>query len=264
MRRWRELLGVWLMLGMVPAAALAVGLECVVGWSDDGSTPKAAYRLYRDGQLVREIASTETDGIERDRQDGQTYYLANCDHFGLEITGIEADANDQELEAEEPTEENGEAHESPALAPRPERRLSSVVNLLAHSQNFSRAHSPTHLFDGCISDSALCTSGNQGIASFWVLLDLGHPRRLSRARLFGDAGGAWQTVRWSLRGACAADEPWMEHAYMTLSPVHGWMEMPLSGVTARYVRVEVFGVHGGTQARELEIYGAPEDVECEP
>ncbi len=141
----------------------------------------------------------------------------------------------------------------------PEERLSPAI--VADSGNLSATHPTTHLFDGCTADVASCKTGNAGIASFWVTLDLGAPHTLSRARLFGDAVGTWTSTAWSLWIACTAEGPWVEAFSRRPSLGNQWFEEDLYGAIASYVRVEVFGNSayppGRTEARELEVYGSP-------
>jgi hypothetical protein len=132
---------------------------------------------------------------------------------------------------------------------------------MADSGNLSATHPTTHLFDGCTADVASCKTGNAGIASFWVTLDLGAPHTLSRARLFGDAVGTWTSTAWSLWIACTAEGPWVEAFSRRPSLGNQWFEEALYGAIASYVRVEVFGnpayPPGRTETRELEVYGSP-------
>jgi hypothetical protein len=138
----------------------------------------------------------------------------------------------------------------------PELKLAPVI--LDDSGNLSATHPTSHLFDGCTADIATCKTGNQGIASFWVLLDLGAPHALTRARLFGDAVGTWTSQSWSVKTACAAEGPWTDAFSQEPSLGTQWFEELLSA-KARYVWVEVFGNPayrpGRTEARELEVYG---------
>jgi hypothetical protein len=139
----------------------------------------------------------------------------------------------------------------------PEAQLAPGV-IIATSGNLASTHPVEHLFDGCADDVATCKTGNVGIASFWLTMDLGAPYRLTRARLFGDNVGTWTSVSWSLRTACFPEGPWT--TVFTNEPSLGsqWFEEALDN-SARYVRVEVFGnpafAPGRTEARELEVYG---------
>jgi Right handed beta helix region/Chondroitinase B len=141
----------------------------------------------------------------------------------------------------------------------PEEHLNPVI--VAHSGNFDAANPVSNLFDGCLDQVANCTAGNDGIASFWVTLDLGSDYALSRSRLFGDAAGTWTSTSWSLSVACENDNQWTEVFSHSPSLGNQWFKEELDGIVARYVRVEVFGnpayPPGRTEARELEVYGSP-------
>ena len=81
--------------------------------------------------------------------------------------------------------------------------------------------------------------------------------RLTRARLFGDANGTWRSTAWSLSTACGASGPFAPTFTGQPAAGNGWLEEGLWGLNARYVRVDINGTPAGTQARELEVYGAP-------
>jgi len=132
--------------------------------------------------------------------------------------------------------------------------LAHSGNLIANSQNFASDHPVEHLWDGCTEGTPLCSSGNQ-VISFWVEFDLKQDYSLTSAKLFGDADGGWVSNSWQLQYKRNAGDAYTTAFSSASAFLNGWSTQPLS-VTARYVRVEVFG-GSATQARELEIYGSP-------
>ena len=148
---------------------------------------------------------------------------------------------------------------SPALA----AELANSTTLMAHSNNFAATNGPQKLWDSCFEGSAFtqnCTAGGSGISSFWLEFDLGAPYDLADARLFGDADGAWTSTSWTLRYRTDATAAWTTAFSGGNAFVNGWVAQNLAGLSGRFIRVEVSGGSGGTQARELSISGTPKAV----
>ena len=118
----------------------------------------------------------------------------------------------------------------------------------------------TNLWDGCTDGRPACTTGSESLSSFWVEFDLGEVHRLSSARLFGDANNNWQSSSWSLRYKLLPGDEWTTAADSQNALLNDWSTVSLD-IFAQFVRVEVNGSAAGTgtEARELEIYGAPEE-----
>ncbi len=78
------------------------------------------------------------------------------------------------------------------------------------------------------------------------------------ARLFGDADGQWVSRSWMLQYKIHSGDSWKTAFSNVNAFFNDWSTQQLD-VTARYVRVTVFGDPDipATQARELEIYGTP-------
>ena len=83
--------------------------------------------------------------------------------------------------------------------------------------------------------------------------DFGQNYDLTSARLFGDANGGWVSTSWQLQYKINTGDPWTTAFSDVNALLNDWVTEELE-VTARYVRVEVFG-NPATHARELEIYG---------
>ncbi|HYR90296.1 MAG TPA: right-handed parallel beta-helix repeat-containing protein [Terriglobia bacterium] len=137
----------------------------------------------------------------------------------------------------------------------------SLVNsttMIRNSANFDPNNPVENLWDGCLTGSASCTAGGVGIGSFWIEFDFGALQNLSSARLFGDADDSWWSSTWTLQYKSNAADPWTTAFSNVNAFLDNWSTQSLA-VTARYVRVEVFGNPGtrDTEARELEIYGTP-------
>src|SRR6266850_1966719 len=136
--------------------------------------------------------------------------------------------------------------------------LAKSNTMTRNSANFNPNNPVEHLWDGCLSGLASCTAGNTGIGSFWIEFDFGALQNLTSARLFGDADGTWWSYSWTLQYKSNATDAWSTAFSNVNALFDGWSTQSLS-VTARYVRVEVFGnpATRDTEARELEIYGTP-------
>ncbi len=134
--------------------------------------------------------------------------------------------------------------------------LANSDNMTATSQNFRSDHPPEHLWDGCIDQSPECTTGGI-IPSFWIEFDFGRFYDLTEAALFGDAYDSWISETWTLQYKENQSDAWIEAFSDQNAFANDWITQDLTGITARYVRVEVFGNqdYPATQARELEIYG---------
>jgi F5/8 type C domain len=141
-------------------------------------------------------------------------------------------------------------------APPPSNSLANSGTMTGNSQNFAPDHSVDHLWDGCLDGTPTCTSGNQNISSFWIEFDLGQLYNLTQARLYGDADSDWLSSSWQLQYKQNITDAWNTAFSNVNALFDGWSTQNLS-LTARYVRVEVFGNQSGlgTQARELEING---------
>jgi len=136
--------------------------------------------------------------------------------------------------------------------------LAKSNTMTRNSANFDPNNAVGHLWDGCLSGSATCTAGGMGIGSFWIEFDFGGLQNLTSARLFGDADGTWWSYSWTLQYKSNATDAWSTAFSNVNALFDAWSTQSLS-VTARYVRVEVFGnpATRDTEARELEIYGTP-------
>jgi hypothetical protein len=138
--------------------------------------------------------------------------------------------------------------------------LANSSTLIADSNNFSSDYprGPEKLWDGDTTTEDGST-GNSGISSFWVEFDFGKLYDLTKARLFGDAEGNWLCQTWALEYKQNQADTY--NTGFTNTPCNGnqWFEQALSGTTARFVKLTVFGnpTIPATQARELEIYGTP-------
>jgi hypothetical protein len=108
--------------------------------------------------------------------------------------------------------------------------------VIAHSGNFEAANPLDNLFDGCVDQLPSWSAGNDGIASFWLIMDLGAPHALTRARLFGDAAGAWLSRSWSVKTSCLPEGPWTDAFVQRPALGTQWFEEPLN-VGGCYVRV---------------------------
>jgi len=102
------------------------------------------------------------------------------------------------------------------------------------------------------------TAGSPDSANLWVEFDLGQPHEVTRARLFGDANGSWVSMTWTLEHRLDEAAGWTAAFADATAEGNDWSEQPLA-LTARYLRIAVAGNPSvpATQARELEIYGAP-------
>jgi hypothetical protein len=113
------------------------------------------------------------------------------------------------------------------------------------------------LWDGCLDGSEVCSSGAGDIDGFWVEFDLGRTCTLDQARLFGDADGTWVSESWTLKHRRDASDAWIQAFSDKNAFGNQWFAEPLSGVSARYLRLEVNGnasyTPGRTQAREFEV-----------
>ena len=118
----------------------------------------------------------------------------------------------------------------------------------------------TNLWDGCTDGKASCTTGSSSLSSFWVEFDLGEVHRLSSARLFGDANDNWRSGSWSLSYKLLPGDGWTTAVDAQNALLNDWSTAELD-VFAQFVRVEVNAPAEGTatEARELEIHGAPEE-----
>ena len=118
----------------------------------------------------------------------------------------------------------------------------------------------TNLWDGCTDGKASCTTGSSSLSSFWVEFDLGEVHRLSSARLFGDANDNWRSGSWSLAYKLLPGDGWTTAVDAQNALLNDWSTAELD-VFAQFVRVEVNAPAEGTatEARELEIHGAPEE-----
>lgn len=134
--------------------------------------------------------------------------------------------------------------------------LAHSATMTANSQNFAADHSVEHLWDGCLDQTPVCSTGSGGASAFWIEFDLGQQYSLTSARLFGDADGNWTTQNWSLRYKNNLSDSWQTAFAGANAFVNGWSSQALV-VSARYLRVEVGGnaTANAVQARELEIYG---------
>ena len=137
----------------------------------------------------------------------------------------------------------------------------SLANTYTMSASSADLTNPvTNLWDGCTDGKAACTTGSRSLSSFWVEFDLGQVHRLSSARLFGDANDNWQSSSWSLRYKLLPGDDWTTAADSQNALLNDWSTVSLD-TFAQFVRVEVHGSAAGTgtEARELEIYGVPEE-----
>jgi len=150
------------------------------------------------------------------------------------------------------------AFEYPNSSPPPPTpaSLANSTTMTRNSANFNPNNPVEHLWDGCLTGSASCTAGEMGIGSFWIEFDFGALKNLTSARLFGDADGSWWSSSWTLQYKSNAADPWSTAFSNVNAFFDDWSTQSLA-VTARYVRVEVFGNPStrDTEARELEIYG---------
>ena len=245
------------------AEAVTVGLNCRISWEASPSPIRAAVRLYRarpgqaftKGAFVKEVPTTPSASYTVDWSTCADWGLVTDGAYVLAITSVDAAGHESDFSPTLQVSVQATGPLSPLLFF--EELQSGPAALLAHSANFHPSQPVAHLLDGCTTDTPACMSGNQRIPSFWVLLDLGRPVRLTRARLFGDANGTWRTQAWALKVACGPTGPWMDHISSALTAGNAWQEQTFAGTTARYVRVEVTGPPTGTQAREVEVYGSP-------
>jgi hypothetical protein len=140
--------------------------------------------------------------------------------------------------------------------------LANSNNLVSTSNNFSNGYEPSKLWDRCyegaLYNSNTCTTGGRDIASFWLEFDFKKPYQISYARLYGDADGDWVSKSWTLKYKQTVSDSWATAFSNKNALFNDWSAENLN-ITARYIRVEVFGNKsfnpGKTQARELEIYG---------
>ena len=140
--------------------------------------------------------------------------------------------------------------------------LADSSTLVAHSNNFSDGYAPAKLWDGCyegaLYNSNTCTTGGRDISSFWLEFDFKNLYTMSKVRLYGDTEGTWVSKTWKVSYKKNATDKWTTAFPTENAFFNKWITRPLN-ITARYVRVDVFGSKtyppGRTQARELEIYG---------
>lgn len=138
--------------------------------------------------------------------------------------------------------------------------LIQLINASTHrcdSQNFADDHGVDHLWDGCLNNSAACSTGNQGQDSFWVDFDLGSEYQLASARLFGDDAGTWVSKTWALQYKAAQCDDWTTAFSGSPAFASGWITERFKGI-GRYIRITVNG-GDAVQADELELYGYPKE-----
>ena len=130
----------------------------------------------------------------------------------------------------------------------------TALNIIADSGNFASNAGAAKLVDGCTTDLCSAASPSDG---FWVEFDLGDTYNLTQARLFGDSVGSSVSKWWSLdvrsRNASTYTEIFDDKNALGTQ----WFSQNLN-VSARYVKVRVYGVPGNnaTQAIEFELYGS--------
>ncbi len=138
--------------------------------------------------------------------------------------------------------------------------VSSLVNsstMTSNSGNLNANEPITNLWDGCTDALDDCMTGNSGIDSFWVEFDFGQSYNLASARLFGDADNTWWSSTWQLEYKLNQGDSWTTAFSGVNAFTNSWVEQNLTGKTARYAKVTVFGnsTDHATEARELEIFG---------
>ena len=139
--------------------------------------------------------------------------------------------------------------------------LSVLGQTLANSSTLTSnspidpAYNIDNLWDGCTNVTPDCTTAAR-TASFWAEFDLKNDYALTSARLFGDDVDAWYSSTWKLDYRRTTAESWVTAFSNVNAKFNGWSTQALN-VTARYVRVEVFGNVSvpATEARELELIG---------
>jgi len=132
-----------------------------------------------------------------------------------------------------------------------------------NSQNFASTRAVESLWDGVTSSDSEGTAGAGDISSFWIEFDFGQSYDLTQARLFGDNTGSWWSKDWTLKYKQNQQDNWTTAFSNTNAFFNDWSTQDLTGITARYIRIEVNGNPAvpATQARELEIYGTPSQIQ---
>jgi hypothetical protein len=113
------------------------------------------------------------------------------------------------------------------------------------------------LSDGCTDLNPECTWSTDEAESVWLEFDFKNLYKLYNVRLYGDTDSQRVSHSWSLRYKMEADAQWKPAFESESALVADWVQQDLGAISARFVRVEIFGKPGtnGVQARELEIYG---------
>lgn len=148
------------------------------------------------------------------------------------------------------------APRSPAQAPPRFEKIGDLGELVTESPTTFRPEQPMKaLFDGCISRLDDCRTAAPAVVQMELTFDLGAPRELGFARLFGDQSGTQISRSWQLE-VKSGDR--FDRIAGTGLDREVWSLLDLRGTTAQVIRLRVEGVEGqGTEAAEFELYARP-------
>lgn len=152
----------------------------------------------------------------------------------------------------------------PEPEPEPEAPSGNLADESTHTDDSGTFHDQNPLegfWDGDVSGSLGTSPGSNRASAFWVEYDLGERYDLTEVRLHGDDDGSWVSTSFTVAvkdDAADAYEPIIEGRSAS---GNRWFTEQLSGVQARFVRVNVKGDASinTVQAREFEVYGTPSD-----
>lgn len=116
-------------------------------------------------------------------------------------------------------------------------------------------------------DSVSSMSGSNTVSTVDFYFDLGALYDLSTARIYGDNVGNWVSTNWSIYYRSTASGAWSNAFLSQGCNGQQWYYQDLTGITARYIRVSVYGSdYPAVEVKELQLIGAisGDDTPVEP